>query len=163
MFSWNFENREEKETWKLISLAREEKTKRTLWGFLEIETLVKVCLEHMTKNLTLIRVHKCGIWAMTSLLRLLVISAPLTICGYPNFPWQIVAFSGKIPNFSLKLLLLVLETEPPVLLQYQFFKWLNVWNCKQVQWKSIAVKFCETTEFSFLCYTWTAVPIQVVI
>ena len=43
-----------------------------------------------------------------------VISAPLTICGYPNFPWQIVAFSGKIPNFSLKLLLLVLETEPPL-------------------------------------------------
>ena len=29
-----------------------------------------------------------------------IISSPLTIFGYPNFPWQIGAFSGKIhPNF----------------------------------------------------------------
>ena len=43
----------------------------------------------------------------------LIISALLNICGYPNFPWQKGTFAGGI-FFSLKLLLMVLETEPPV-------------------------------------------------
>ena len=34
---------------------------------------------------------------------LIIISSPLTICGYPNFPWQIGAFSGKIPQISINL------------------------------------------------------------
>ena len=29
-----------------------------------------------------------------------VISAPLTICGYPNFPDKLVHFQGKYPFFT---------------------------------------------------------------
>ena len=29
-----------------------------------------------------------------------VISAPLTICGYPNFPDKLVHFQGKYPIFT---------------------------------------------------------------
>ena len=38
---------------------------------------------------------------------------------------------------------MVLVTEPPVLLQYQFFKLFNAWNCLQVQWKSLTTQSCE--------------------
>ena len=46
MFSKNLENREENETWKFTSPAREGKPRViSLREFLEIKTLVKVCLQ----------------------------------------------------------------------------------------------------------------------
>ena len=41
-----------------------------------------------------------------------IISAPLTICSYQNFPWQIGTFSGVISNLLCNTQYMVLWKEP---------------------------------------------------